>query len=599
MTLAAEARVIGLDVILGTSADPILPGYDRDLLLALRSGAQTGRIVLGFAQHETKPVLPHSTQIWAVNGSANIRPTNVITDSDNIVRRVSLRFDTVDSAGTKSTIPQFAVEIAKRAGVVDDPDGDSDILLNFDPAYSRPRVYSLADLVACAEAGNDGFFRKAFADKIVLVGAVLDIEDRKLASNRFATFPTGTNLAPRCVHSVMPELSGQARATIPGVYILATAIENLLQGDWLRQPPRWQEAVMLFLISCVAAFISWRFHFLWSAAGNTALCLIWSSLALVVFRQHMVLPLLGGLSAVVIATLAGSVYRTVGSDRARRRLRKAFQLYLPASEVDHLVEQERLPELGGELREVTVLFSDIASYTSLSESLDPKSLVRDLNSYLTCMTEIVQIHGGFVDKYNGDGILAIFGAPRELPAHSLSAVTAALAMVRKLDQSALLIGQGRIAVRIGVHRGRVIVGNIGHPSRFNYTVIGDAVNVASRLEALGKRYDRPILISELVKLALGENLICRELDRVRVIGRGEPVTIYEPLAPEQAAIVDLSTFAMALDAWREGKFEVAGKAFAALARAGDTLAARYADWCIRYQTHPPAEWSGILQQMEK
>src|SRR5262249_18068757 len=163
--------------------------------------------------------------------------------------------------------------------------------------------------------------------------------------------------------------------------------------------------------------------------------------------------------------------------------------------------------------------SDIASYSTLSERVEPGPLVDDLNRYFSRMTDIVQAHGGFVDKFIGDGILAIFGAPLSRPNAALDAMQASLAMIHSLQHDPLYIGDGgRIAIRIGLHSGAAIVGNIGSPQRFNYTVMGDAVNVASRLEGVGKHYGVPIVMSEQVRERVGDAGAFRELDFIRVIG---------------------------------------------------------------------------------
>jgi class 3 adenylate cyclase len=155
-------------------------------------------------------------------------------------------------------------------------------------------------------------------------------------------------------------------------------------------------------------------------------------------------------------------------------------------------------------------------------------------------------------------------------------------MIKSLQDEPLFIGgDGRIAIRIGLHRGDAIVGNIGSSQRFNYTVMGDAVNVASRLEGVGKHYGIPIVVSEQVQEAAADDFAFRELDFIRVVGRDQPVRLFQPLEPEDAAALDLERFGAALALWRKGSFTEAATAFAPLAQQGDTLAARYVVWAQR------------------
>lgn len=600
--LDAEPAVIGVDIIIGTTADSVVPGYDRDWLRALKRGAADGRIVLGFTQHQTDPIRPTFQQLAAIGGLydfTNQSPTNLPPDADGIARRYPSFYR--ESGG--EAIPSFGTELAMRAlarrsGAIGSPDGD--VMLNF-AASHRPPIYSLADLRACAEAGDAAFFQRHFAGKIILFGGVLDIEDRKLTSGRFATLPEGQNLGERCrIPADRSKFSGDSRDSMPGVLVHAAAIDNLLNDSGLRLPSAPQRAGLLVLLSFLAAlsFVALRPSraiFVWLGLG-----IAWSAIAIGGFTQFWALPWLTGLAVLALAGPAGIALRLMFMDRARRQLRNAFSLYLPKSEVDRLVREEKLPALGGELREVTILFSDIASYSTLSERVAPGPLVDELNHYFSRMTEIVQAHGGFVDKFIGDGILAIFGAPLSRPNAALDAVAASLAMIDSLNRDPLFIGgDGRISIRIGLHSGEAIVGNIGSPQRFNYTVMGDAVNVASRLEGVGKHYGIPIVVSEQVRERVGEAGAFRELDFIRVIGRDQPVRLYQPLTAEEAARLNLAAFTEALALWRRGAFDEAARAFAVLAAEGDELAARYVGWAKSYAATPMSDWEGVIQQGSK
>ena len=231
----------------------------------------------------------------------------------------------------------------------------------------------------------------------------------------------------------------------------------------------------------------------------------------------------------------------------------------------------------------------------------PQALVAFLNKYLSVITDIIEAHGGFVDKYIGDAVVAVFGAPLPDRDHALHAVQAALACQTRLDamRSAFgLPGDAAIATRIGINSGDMLVGNIGSVRRFNYTVMGDAVNLASRLEGANKAYGTRVLISGGTRALCTARIAFREIDTVRVVGRARPVTVYEPLGAAGAMADEqherLAAFAHALADYRAARFESAEAGFAALADAGDGPAAAFADRIRRIRSAPPgAAWDGV------
>jgi len=599
--LDAEPKALGVDIIIGTTADSIVPGYDRPWLKALRKGAKSGKIVLGYTQHQIEPVRPTVQQRFAVGAEdkdslINQNPANIQTDEDGIARSIPLLLAT--STGGKEL--GLAAAVFQHATGKTTPGAADELLLNFARA-KRPPIYSLADLRACAEAGDKEFFARNFAGRIIMLGGILDVEDRIVTSGRFATLPDGEGLGPRCRGAAdMTKFSGVARNAMPGVLIHGVALDNLLHDAGLQRVSPPLRFVLLALCAFLSALIFVRLKPKAALPVLILLIALWSVVTVVSFMQLVVLPLITGLIAISLAGPAGLALRMGSMDRSRRQLRQAFSLYLPKSEVDRLVKEETLPALGGELRDVTILFSDIASYSTLSERVAPGPLVDELNRYFGRMTDIVQAHGGFVDKYIGDGVLAIFGAPLARENAAADAVRASLAMIQSLNDEPLFIGgDGRIAIRIGLHRGEAIVGNIGSAQRFNYTVMGDAVNVASRLEGVGKHYGIPIVVSEQVQEAAAKEFAYRELDFIRVIGRDQPVRLFQPLSRENAAAIDLPGFAAALQLWRKGQFAEAGKAFAVLAANGDELAARYVGWAQTYAETPMSNWEGVIQQGSK
>ena len=609
----AGASSVGFDAIFPTSGDQIAPGFDHDFLVALHHGAQQHRVVLGEAQQQRFPIHPYRGQIFAVGGGDNVRALNAIADEDSVVRRLPLMVDRLVTAGTVPE-PTLALELAIRAAgapPVRQPDGsvtfaghdlpeaaNNAVLLNFAGPDAIP-TYSLADLYACALQGNEPFFREHFAGKTVLLGAVLDVEDRELTSARFITGPEHPALGARCVYPPMTELFRQdlVRNTVPGVIVLATAVDNLLSGDSLRllgAGPVWAIVLLLAFGGAVAAQILAPSR---AAIALGLFTLLWIGLAVAAFRQDLVMPLFTPplAAGLTLAILLG--YRFAVSDRDRRLLRSTFGLYLAPALVDRMMETERLPELGGEMRPVTILFSDVAGFSQLAEGLTPTALVELMNGYLTAMTDIIEEAGGYVDKYIGDAIVALFGAPVDDPDHALHAVGAALACRDKL--AAMNAGEPafagrRIAMRVGLNTGQALVGNIGSRRRFNYTAMGDTVNLASRLEGANKFYGTTIMASDAVREAAGDDFHWREIDLVRVVGRDQPVRLFAPEHETPPA-----AFAEALASYRAGAFDEALAQFAALA-GGDPVAAAFADRLRRWRgSGPPQPWAGITDLESK
>ena len=532
--VAGEARVVGFDVVYSTSLDSIQRGFERDFLIALRNAARADKLVLGKVQHSAYPILPHAAQQIAVGGAANIRPLNVFEDIDGVIRRVPLSFAAADGSREAG----FAAELAQRAGARAAPplDAAGNLQLNFNTAPGAIPTYSLADLHACAQAGNTDYFRTHFAGRTVIFATVLDVEDRRLTSRRLVPAVDGARAPPRCVHPVM-ELASAARDSIAGVYIHATAIDNLLDGTALRDwplPANIAAAIVLALLSALAAF---HLPLAFGLAGIGAGLLLLPPVAAALLQGGSVAPWLSFVAAMVATAAATVAYRFAVADRDRRLIARLFSLYLPPVVVERMVAGGRMPELGGEERDVTVLFSDIAGFTAISEACDPATLVQGLNTYFSTMTGIIEDHGGFVDKYIGDAIVAVFGAPVEDSRHAERAMRAALKMQAALrgDPQRFSVAGHAMKIRIGLNTGRVLIGNIGSPRRFNYTAMGDAVNLASRLEGANKAYGTSILVSEDTMAAAGDAIVARRVDVVRVVGRAQPVRLYEPLAPRETA----------------------------------------------------------------
>jgi len=618
--LEGGATVVGFDVVYSTSIESFAPGFERDFLRSLRRGSDQGRIVLGELQHQLQPIVPYRGYIVAAR-EENLRDLNVDEDSDGIVRRVPLFLDFVGADQKVSSETAFAFELAAR-GLGKKPTRDADgtvrlgdaavrtaspsaLGVNFDTAPGAVPTYSFADLAKCAENGSADYFKKHFAGRIVLVGTVLDSEDRKLTSMRLATSPEGLNAPERCALTPIanPFRADFRRDSIPGVFIHAAAIANLTRGDALVPLARPLALALLIALALAVGVAVMQLRLIAAAAAASAMAVVWTAASVGAFTSAAVLPLLSGIAAAATAFAGNLGYRFGVTDRNRRRLAKFFALYLPPSEVDRLVSAD--PKLGGEARTVSILFTDLASFAGVSEYLDPAELAAALNTYFAAVTEIVERHHGIVDKFIGDAVVAVFGAPLPDPDHALHAVQAAIAIRSASNEAARALarpGERPPATRIGVNTGPALVGNIGSPRRFNYTVMGDSVNLASRVEGVNKRYGTLALVTDSTAAACGDAIVFREIDIVAVKGRERPVTLYEPLwaageVPDDA-LTRRAEFGSALRLWRAGSFEAAAAAFEALADA-DPASARFAVLARDFAAEPPADWVGISVLTEK
>ncbi|HYB57578.1 MAG TPA: adenylate/guanylate cyclase domain-containing protein [Alphaproteobacteria bacterium] len=615
--VAADARVVGFDIVFPASIEPYVPGFDRDFLIALHNAAAKGKVVLGEVQHQKWPIHPFASQAFAVGGVKNIRSVNLFSDDDGVIRRVPLTFQRVDPNGGTHSEPSLPLELASRAQGVEpapQPGGgwalgryripgssQNTMMLNFANRDAIP-TYSFADLQACAAKGDTEFFRKHFAGKVVLVGGVLDIEDRKLTSLRFVMEPERVSTGERCVHPPMTELfrADLVRDTIPGVMVLAAAVNNLLDGNVLREigPRAAIGFVLLLAFGCAAAMMLLR-----PLAGGSVLFVVsavWTAVALAVFRGGLALPLVAPPLAAALSCALLLGYRFAVTDRDKRLVRNSFKLYLAPAVVDRMLDADRLPELGGEMRKVTVFFSDLAGFATLSEGISPQELVALMNEYLTAMTDIIEAEGGFVDKYIGDAILAIFGAPLDDAQHELHAVRAALRCrdrLEELNRDPSAFRGKELKARIGLGTGEMIVGNIGSRRRFNYTVMGDMVNLTARLEGANKIYGTAILSTTATRDAAGDGIEWREIDRVRVVGRQQPESVFEPVALK-GEMTDLqgelnAVFATALAEYRARRFETAVRLFEALA-SRDPASKVFAERARRWHANPPPEaWDAV------
>ncbi len=439
----------------------------------------------------------------------------------------------------------------------------------YDP--SKLRVVSAVDVI------RGGVTPESFRGKAVFVGATeIGIYD----------------VRPTPIHPAMP-----------GVFLHAFTFSNIERSHFIRSS-RAVDLLTVLLLAGVPFAASFRRSFP-QRLTLYALCLFaYPTLSYALFSLFSWdLNFFYPFSAFFLSVIAQEGLKVLVAERNVRELRRAFSSYVSPQLLEIISRHPERLKLGGEKRTVTVLFSDIRGFTSISEKLNPEDLVNLLNKFLTPMTEVILRNGGMLDKYIGDALMALFNVPVDVDNHADRACASALEMVAILNR---LNPEFRrefgitLDVGIGINTGEAVVGNMGSRQRFDYTAIGDTVNLASRLEGLNKVYRTRIIVSENTKRSLRGAFLLRTLDMVIVKGRSEPVRIYELLEdiPRNRALAE--EFEKALSEYMAGRFESALILFEALSlRYGDETSGVFVKRCREMMENPPSDWKGIYTAREK
>lgn len=627
-TLEGGAKVAGFDMVIPTSIEQSeipfgenmlgekVRGFDREFLRALATASATGKVVLGEILGDNHPVRPSPGQRVAVRQQQNIRPLNVHTDQDDVVRRLPLIFTvnggkgahdggrTGGAGGGRSTRIRQGRRLT-LAGYRVPGRVPNTMTLNFEGGADDIPTFSFADLRNCAARNDKDYFRRWFDGKVVIFGTVLDIEDRRMTSKRFATGIEGAR-TPRCAAESTPVAAGYRVSTIAGVYIHATAVNNLISRNAVVEPGPLPRFLIAALFAALAATAAWLLRPLSAALAWTVMIVAGIAGATVALNHALALPIAEPFLASLTALASTIGFRFVIADKDRRLLQKSFALYLAPHVINRMLSSNKLPELGGETRNVTVFFSDIEGFSLIAEKMSPDSLMELMNEYLSAMTDVIEGRGGYVDKYIGDSIVAVFGAPADDPDHAANAARAALdccARLSELNASSTLFSECKLAQRIGINSGAALVGNFGSQRRFNYSVMSDAVNLASRLEGANKFYGTTIIASETTVALAGGAFAWRELDAIRVKGRNQALKIYQLRAratgPADSQTELIANYADGLAHWRAREFELAAKCFERSSEI-DRPASLFGQRARELAQNPPGEdWDPIRTLQEK
>ncbi|MCD4828467.1 MAG: adenylate/guanylate cyclase domain-containing protein [Candidatus Cloacimonetes bacterium] len=532
--------------------------------------------------------IPHYLDAAAQVGVINVRP-----DADGVIRRIPLFYDVqgrmlpqMGLAGLM-TGENLGVDAADREGVRLDslfiPVGaDGRFRVNWYGAGALDgpfSYYPMRDIILSvhqmATGREPALPPSLFDGKYIIVGAIagglLDLK----------TTPTDR--------------------IFPGMEIWATVLSNYLRQDFVREAPSWVSLLLLLGVCFVVYYGSVRLPLNWSLPGAALVLVLLVAAAVTAWlRWRLLLPIMTLGTGFVITWLFSATLNYMMEGRAKNQIRHIFTRYNHPDVVAQLMEDPESVEMGGEEAEATVLFTDIADFTPFAETKRPRELVHLLNQYFTEFTEILFAHQGMLDKFTGDGVMALFGVPLATPDHALLACRAALEHQR--FHRALTDETGaayfHTHTRVGINTGVIIVGNIGSVKRMDYTAIGDPVNLAARLEGVGKIYGIGTVISESTWAQVNEVIICRELDTLRVKGKDTPTRIFEIIG--EHGVDDkpawLETYHEGLALYRAGDWAGAMARFAELAAPpwSDPAAEEMLDRCHRFRHNPPQDWDGIL-----
>ena len=550
-------------------------------------GPDESRLIRAYA---AQPSLPQLTDVSENSGYFNAFP-----DSDGVIRwsplvikfrdnyytslALSLLVPYLDWPMVVLNMAEYGVESINLDKLRIPTDESGRLLVNYlGPARTFPH-YAISDVL------NGRLTADTFKGKIVLVGA------------------TATGIYDMRVTPFS--------AVYPGVEMHATVIDNILHRNFLIHSgwTRFLDICMIVVAGLIMGLAVPRVKAVAGIALSLALIGAFVAANTALFVRYSVwMNLIYPVLTMMTIYLGITVYRYVTEEREKKKIRGAFQYYLTASVINEILRDPSKLKLGGDKKQLSVMFSDIRGFTGISEKLTPEELVRLLNEYLTAMTDVVFKYDGLLDKYIGDAIMAVFGAPLDQPDHALRACRTALEMMselKRLREKWAAEGRPDVNIGVGVNTGDMVVGNMGSEMRFDYTVMGDSVNLASRLEGTNKEYRTNIIISEFTYESIRNELFCRELDAVRVKGKKLPVRIYELLGEKKDAAEwqeYVGRFETGLAKYREGLWYEAIAAFRSVltVKPADYPTQMYIARCETLKENPPeGEWDGVFTMTKK
>jgi len=498
---------------------------------------------------------------------------NLYTDDDKVTRSITPIISSIEEYE-----PFSAIIVREFTGIAPELETNR-MLINY---YSEPGGF---EYVSFYDAYNNSENLPDFEGKIVLIGYT--------ASGVDDTF--------------MVPISDNAMA---GVEIHANLVQSILLKDFINYQDDITTLGIIFLFAILTGLLIYRFKIIIATIIISLVFLAYFLLSLLLIFDNfgIIMNILFPLFSVslVYISLVAIYYRT--EEKTRKWITSVFGKYVSPVVIDTLIKNPNMINLGGEKRNITIFFSDIRGFTSISERIEPEELVHLLNEYLTEMTSIIIKDQGLVDKYMGDAIMAFWGAPLDLPEHAKIACSSSIEMVEKLNElKKKWIEEGipSFDIGIGLNSGNAIVGNMGSTTRFDYTAMGDNVNLASRMEGLNKLYGTNIIITEKTYKIVKNDFEIRKLDAVKVKGKKKPILIYELLSDKGKLSEKhkdfIKLYEKGLELYFNKKWNPAIKSFkSALKIDNDTACNELIKRCQDFiKNPPPKDWDGVWEMKTK
>jgi adenylate cyclase len=609
--MASGAKAVGFDIIFAYSADR-LPGlggqYDRPFLLALQR--DRNHVVLARSAGAV-PAEPYSAAFINLGADIDLTPDpdaiadiDLTPDPDGVVRWTGPAVMTVDG----HWMPSFAAALLARA---EGPPMPARLLLAPRRPLEAIPAYRVIDVLHCLDR-DPAVLRRVFAGKIVLIGTNLPEEDRQRTPDRFMRPPKPHMVGIGNCALERLGASDPGSGTTPGVFVHAAAVEEVMTGYLVAPLPLLARMAAAALYSIAGALLGLLLRPWMAVLGLVTLGMIGFAAALVLLGFGWWFALAVPLGAAVLSTVAAYVVRFLIEERRRRRVQNAFGHYLAPEIVDRLADSAAELRLGGELREVTVMFADLSGFTALSGRIGPGELMSVTNAYLAMIVAAVEESGGYVDKFIGDAVMGVWGAPALHPNHAAAAARAALqAVARVLRAKALADARDEpgYAIKIGLNSGPAVVGNVGAEKRYNYTAVGETVNVAARLEGVPGDYGCRIVVGPRTAALIADRFLLCELDWIKVKGKEEAIAVYELIddkrnASPTALVVYAERYHAALERYRAGDFAAAEESWRQIVHpfldpSGPSPPRIMAARCAALRADPPEEWDGVFVKTTK
>ena len=579
----AGARGIIMDIIF---SNPSLPREDKAMAEAIkeyRYVVLAADIEVVRTERFAQSMLITPIEEF-VGAGARFGISSIPLDSDNVVRRIFW--------GTPEG-PSLEVSALEMLGI--SRDRDVTRMVHFSgSAQSFPYAPYYQALDPDLHL-PEGFFK----DKVVLVGKHSQAKKESFSD---VTGKYSLHLQPpspvRGVDMFATPSYIMDNKLSPGIEIHANTLLSLIRDDGLKPLKTVGAVILILLLSVFLTLVNRNWSPLKSIGLNLFFGMAYLIISYLLFsRQRLFLPFAAPLSAVLVNFISSGIMSYVGVERKRRYLREAFSHYLSPQVAKKILQDPERLRLGGQRVHATILFSDLAGFTEMAERLEPEEVVSIMTRYMTEMTRIIFTYNGTLDKFIGDAVMAVWGTPAEDEDQAHHACMAALEMQRRTKALAdeMVIPGYRLSMRIGINTGIVMAGNMGSEERFDFTVIGDNVNIASRLEGLNKVYGTRIMVSEATQARMDGKGTFRELGSVKVKGRKQSIRIYELIDGDRNALIDL--FEEGLRCYREGRFDSAREKFsrALEVEPNDEPSRLYLERCDHFVQNPPQkDWDGVL-----